>query len=82
MSCGKNANGQLGLGHTNDIYTFEEIKGLSTDIVEIAYGADYIIIRRANGQIMSCGFNIFGQLGLGHTKKTYTFKLIKKLNNN
>ena len=66
--CGNNTCGQLGLGHTKNISTFEEIKGLPNNIVEITCGYRHTIIRRANGQLMSCGNNNCGQLGLGHTK--------------
>ncbi|XP_021781680.2 secretion-regulating guanine nucleotide exchange factor isoform X8 [Papio anubis] len=65
--CGLNKDGQLGLGHTEDIPYFTPCKSLfGCPIQQVACGWDFTIILTENGQVLSCGSNSFGQLGVPH----------------
>ncbi|XP_036036415.1 LOW QUALITY PROTEIN: secretion-regulating guanine nucleotide exchange factor [Onychomys torridus] len=63
--CGLNKDGQLGLGHTEDVLCFTVCKPLfSCPIRQVACGWDFIIVLTETGQVLSCGSNAFGQLGV------------------
>ncbi|KAM5183953.1 secretion-regulating guanine nucleotide exchange factor isoform 4-T4 [Callospermophilus lateralis] len=65
--CGLNKDGQLGLGHTEDVLYFTLCKSLlGCPIQQVACGWDFTIILTENGQVLSCGSNSFGQLGVPH----------------
>ncbi|XP_053417612.1 secretion-regulating guanine nucleotide exchange factor isoform X6 [Nycticebus coucang] len=65
--CGLNKDGQLGLGHTDDVLYFTPCKSLlGCAIQQVACGWDFTIILTENGQVLSCGSNFFGQLGVPH----------------
>ena len=65
MSCGYNEHGQLGHGDTLVRTTFEEIKGIPRNISEVVCGIANTFIRLTCGKILSCGYNVNGQLGHG-----------------
>lgn len=82
MSCGDNSSGQLGVNCENtniftkvniDIanvanvtnYDIDNIYNIN-DVVQIACGGDFTYILLENGNIMSCGDNGWGQLGLNY----------------
>lgn len=63
--CGLNKDGQLGLGHTEEVLCFTPCKALlGCPIQQVACGWDFTIILTENGQVLSCGSNSFGQLGV------------------
>ncbi|XP_006865893.1 PREDICTED: LOW QUALITY PROTEIN: secretion-regulating guanine nucleotide exchange factor [Chrysochloris asiatica] len=63
--CGLNKDGQLGLGHTEDVLYFSPcIPLLGCTIQQVACGWDFTIILTESGQVLSCGSNLFGQLGI------------------
>ncbi|XP_021119545.1 secretion-regulating guanine nucleotide exchange factor isoform X6 [Heterocephalus glaber] len=65
--CGLNKDGQLGLGHTEDVLCFTICKSLGgCRIQQVACGWDFTIMLTENGQVLSCGSNSFGQLGVLH----------------
>ncbi|XP_069928800.1 secretion-regulating guanine nucleotide exchange factor isoform X3 [Oryctolagus cuniculus] len=65
--CGLNKDGQLGLGHTEDVLYFTPCKSLlGCPIQQVACGWDFTILLTENGQVLSCGSNSFGQLGVPH----------------
>ncbi|XP_073664758.1 secretion-regulating guanine nucleotide exchange factor isoform X6 [Tursiops truncatus] len=65
--CGLNKDGQLGLGHTEDVLYFTPCKSLlGCPVQQVACGWDFTIILTENGQVLSCGSNSFGQLGIPH----------------
>ncbi|XP_053529005.1 secretion-regulating guanine nucleotide exchange factor isoform X9 [Artibeus jamaicensis] len=65
--CGLNKDGQLGLGHTEDVLCFTPCKSLlRCPIRQVACGWDFTIILTEHGQVLSCGSNSFGQLGIPH----------------
>ncbi|KAM6173924.1 secretion-regulating guanine nucleotide exchange factor-like [Erethizon dorsatum] len=63
--CGLNKDGQLGLGHTEDVLCFTFCKPLGgCPIQQVACGWDFTIMLTENGQVLSCGSNSFSQLGV------------------
>ncbi|XP_040592004.1 secretion-regulating guanine nucleotide exchange factor isoform X3 [Mesocricetus auratus] len=65
--CGLNKDGQLGLGHTEDVLCFTICKPLlGCPILQVACGWDFTIMLTETGQVLSCGSNAFGQLGVPH----------------
>ncbi|XP_062054072.1 secretion-regulating guanine nucleotide exchange factor isoform X4 [Lepus europaeus] len=65
--CGLNKDGQLGLGHTEDVLYFTPCNSLlGCPIQQVACGWDFTILLTENGQVLSCGSNSFGQLGVPH----------------
>lgn len=78
LVCGYNFHGQLGLS-TNDTYIINRILLMNDkEIKIIAAGLYHTIIYKNNGDLLVCGDNKFGQLGLGTLKKSQTF--VKLLN--
>ena len=65
-SFGKNHEGQLGLGHFNDIYIPTPITSLPK-IKGISCGWNYTICIDFEGSLWSFGENYNGQLGIGNT---------------
>ncbi|CAM5120531.1 unnamed protein product [Eretmochelys imbricata] len=66
--CGQNKGGQLGLNHTEDVLCFTSCTALSSVcVIQVACGWDFTIILTGNGQVLSCGSNSFGQLGVPQT---------------
>ena len=68
FGCGWNGHGQLGLGHTRNQHSFQSIgpfpNGQTVDVVSC--GSAHTLIITSNGQVLMCGRNDRGQLGLGH----------------
>ncbi|KAB0347762.1 hypothetical protein FD754_012619, partial [Muntiacus muntjak] len=65
--CGLNKDGQLGLGHTEEVLYYTPCRSLlGCAIQQVACGWDFTIILTENGQVLSCGSNSFGQLGVPH----------------
>uniref|UniRef100_A0A8D0L2B4 Secretion regulating guanine nucleotide exchange factor n=1 Tax=Sphenodon punctatus TaxID=8508 RepID=A0A8D0L2B4_SPHPU len=63
--CGQNREGQLGLNHNEDVLYFTPCTSLSSmPVTRVACGWDFTIILTGNGQVLSCGSNSFGQLGI------------------
>ncbi len=74
--CGYNKHGQLGLEDTNNRTTFTIISINSRNIKEIFLGAEYMIILKNDGTLWSCGYNSYGQLGLGDANNRTIFTII------
>uniref|UniRef100_A0A8C6N3E8 Secretion regulating guanine nucleotide exchange factor n=1 Tax=Mus spicilegus TaxID=10103 RepID=A0A8C6N3E8_MUSSI len=65
--CGLNKDGQLGLGHTEEVLRFTICNPLlGCPIRQVACGWDFTIMLTEKGQVLSCGSNAFGQLGVTH----------------
>ena len=74
-ACGYNSNGQLGLNDTTDRSTFTQVTtNINNDVKEVACGYSHTFIIKNDGSLWSCGYNYYGQLGLGdiNTYKVFT----------
>ncbi|XP_041852553.1 secretion-regulating guanine nucleotide exchange factor [Melanotaenia boesemani] len=63
--CGQNNRGQLGLGHKEDILTFQLCSVLNQRVTNVACGWDFTLLLTDCGKLLACGSNAFGQLGVG-----------------
>jgi hypothetical protein len=75
---GNNTNGQLGLGDTIDRVSPCKIEGFK-NIVQISCGFWHSLFLGSNGEVWSCGYNYYGQLG--NSSGTTIPKLIPNLKN-
>ena len=76
LSCGYNENGQLGHGDDLCRNVFTEIKSIPKNIADVVCSDTHIIIRLTSGTLMSCGSNIYGQLGHSDYKSRNSFELV------
>ena len=75
--CGRNDYGQLGLGtDTNNKTIFTQITSNVYDIKSIYCGSDHTFILKNDGTLWGCGYNNYGQLGLGDANHRTTFTQI------
>ena len=86
-SCCYNQYGTLGLNNNTDKYTFTQVTtNINNDVKQISCIANEIIILKNDGSVWGCGYNNYGQLGLGDTTKRTTFTQIttngKKISSN
>ena len=77
MTCGRNYCGGLGHGDKKNRTRFETVKGIPGAVSEIVCGGSYTVIRLADGKIMSCGYNEYGQLGHGNKENISLFEKIE-----
>ncbi|XP_061577676.1 secretion-regulating guanine nucleotide exchange factor [Cololabis saira] len=63
--CGQNQRGQLGLGHTSDVSTLQLCPLPRQRVTNVACGWDFTLLITDTGQLLACGSNAFGQLGVG-----------------
>ncbi|XP_069928808.1 secretion-regulating guanine nucleotide exchange factor isoform X4 [Oryctolagus cuniculus] len=65
---GANSYGQLGLGHKEDVLLPQQLNDFckSKCIRRITGGGGHSAVVTENGQVLSCGSNSFGQLGVPH----------------
>ena len=73
---GYNKFGELGIGSMKKTTVFEEIRGISSNISQIASGNFHTMILLTDGRLLGYGYNYFGQLGLGDTKNRSVFEKI------
>ncbi|CAH1712880.1 X-linked retinitis pigmentosa GTPase regulator-like isoform X2 [Aphis gossypii] len=70
---GKNSFGQLGLGHTENVYKPNCVKSLKPDKVKhIVCGRSHTIVSTENNIVYGFGDNSDGQLGLSASEVTYS----------
>lgn len=78
--CGRNNNGQLGLGDTTDRTTFVKVtNNINYDVKDVACGLYHTMIIKTDGSIWGVGLNGNGQLGIGNT--TNQTKFVKVTSN-
>ena len=68
MSWGFNDEGQLGLGHCDDVGvpTFvESLAGIAKDIVQVSCGQEHTVVLLSNGSMLACGSLEHGSTGTG-----------------
>jgi alpha-tubulin suppressor-like RCC1 family protein len=73
--CGNNSSGQLGLGNTTNVSTFQFVP-FPTNVTAwtaIAAGSNYSIALGNNGQLYSCGLGFLGTLGTGGLTNSLRF---------
>jgi len=79
-ACGGNDHGQLGLGHTDDVWTPVRIDALgAARVVCIATGSAHSLALTAAGRVYSWGYGFHGELGHGDQPDQHTPKLIEGL---
>ena len=84
-SCGYNGYGQLGIDNTTNKSTFTPVIGLpdvGTAQVESMYTSGYdtavcVYARTTDNRLFACGYNGYGQLGLGHRVSVKQFTQIR-----
>ncbi len=69
FACGYNAYGQLGLGDTTRRNTFTAVPALPDGkiVKQVVAGCQHMTILTEDGTVFACGYNEYGQLGLGDT---------------
>ena len=76
-SCGNNSSGRLGLGTSGSSAnktTFTKVTtNINNDVKQISCGGDHTFILKNDGSVWSCGYNYWGQLGLGNDDNKSTF---------
>ncbi|XP_030646394.1 secretion-regulating guanine nucleotide exchange factor [Chanos chanos] len=74
---GANSYGQLGQGHSEDLSEPREAEGaLQRDKVRyVTGGGGHTALITESGELLVCGQNHKGQLGLGHTSEVTNFQL-------
>ena len=75
-ACGRNDYGQLGLGNTNDRNIFTQVTTNANDIKLICCGGYHTVILKNDNTLWGCGFNGYGQLGLGNAGNQKIFTQI------
>ncbi len=73
--CGRNGNGQLGLGNVAQRTTFIQS---NTNVKQVATGTTYALVVKNDGTAQGCGVNTYGQLGQGNTIQQNSWVALKK----
>jgi len=72
-ACGKNNNGECGLGHTRGVHTLERVcLPSSIRVCRIFSGSDHSIFLTEQNELYTCGWNVYGQLGIGDKVMEHT----------
>ena len=79
-SCGWNGYGQLGLGNLTNQPTPQPISTLNSLTISAIAGGEHTVFLTNDGKVYSCGWNDYGQLGLGNTTTRTTPQPISTLN--
>ena len=82
-SCGNDGYGQLGLGGTANRSIFTQVTtNINNDVKQIACGSINTIILKNDGSLWGCGYNGYGQLGIGNiTTRSSFYKITTNINN-
>ncbi|AYV83224.1 MAG: chromosome condensation regulator [Hyperionvirus sp.] len=82
MSTGYNFYGQLGLGDEKPRNVFKKIPRVPKNIAKVICHGYHTFIQLTNGTLMSCGYNLYGQLGLGSNEDKNYFSVVKRIPTN
>uniref|UniRef100_A0A4W5PH68 Secretion regulating guanine nucleotide exchange factor n=1 Tax=Hucho hucho TaxID=62062 RepID=A0A4W5PH68_9TELE len=64
LVCGHNHRGQLGLGHSLEVTTFQLCPLIGQRVAHVSCGWDFTLVLTDHGQVLTCGSNAYGQLGV------------------
>nr|XP_029506631.1 secretion-regulating guanine nucleotide exchange factor isoform X2 [Oncorhynchus nerka] len=64
LVCGQNHRGQLGLGHCLEVTTFQLCPLIGQRVAHVSCGWDFTLVLTDHGQVLTCGSNAYGQLGV------------------
>jgi alpha-tubulin suppressor-like RCC1 family protein len=81
LGCGRNIEGQLGIGNNSGQNTLQQVIG-ATDIKQISAASVHSLFLKKDGTVWGCGYNNYGQLGIGNNNKQNTLQQVKGLNGN
>ena len=74
MVSGYNNSGQIGLGKSiNGINMFTKIDGI-IGVKKVVCGNYFTMLLMEDGTVKACGYNYYGELGLGDNNTRYTFE--------
>ncbi|XP_077423817.1 secretion-regulating guanine nucleotide exchange factor [Vanacampus margaritifer] len=80
--CGQNHRGQLGLGHTASCSTLQRCSSPNQRVTNVACGWDFTLLLTDCGNLLACGSNVFGQLGIGqvtsHSAELVLIEVLKE----
>jgi len=77
---GRNEHGQLGLGHADLAMILEPLHALdNAKVVEVSLGAYHSLVMLRGGKVLACGWNRWGQLGLGDTEDRHELAPVTSL---
>ena len=77
---GRNEHGQLGLGHTDLAMILKPLPALeNAKVVEVSLGAYHTLVMLRGGKVLACGWNRWGQLGLGDTEDRHELAPVTSL---
>lgn len=75
-AAGYNGQGQLGVGDTTSRSTWTKLTDIGTNPRYVGAWGTYVggqIVQKSNGQVIVCGWNGYGELGLGTTVQWSNF---------
>eukprot|EP00742_Colponemidia_sp_Colp-10_P003198 GILJ01003407.1.p1 GENE.GILJ01003407.1~~GILJ01003407.1.p1 ORF type:complete len:594 (-),score=58.29 GILJ01003407.1:163-1944(-) len=81
-TCGFNGSGQLGHGHNANItapQVVEALMGKKVISLASANGCEHFVALTDSGEVYTCGYNNYGQLGLGNTTNLQIPTLVQAL---
>ena len=79
FGCGQNNNGEVGLGHFNPQVRVTSIPNSPLNIVQFCSGYNHSLFLDSNGDVFSVGYNLYGNLGLGHNNNQNVFNQIPNI---
>mgnify|MGYP000072881744 CR=1 FL=1 len=80
FSWGSGADGRLGLASTQDTWEPSEVHGLlGKSIVALSCGYLHSAVLSSTGELLTFGFNGYGQLGTGNNENSYEPSLVYSL---
>ena len=75
--CGRNDSGQLGLGDNVDRLVPTAVRSLAgRHVVRVAAGYSFSVLLTSEHEVLTCGWNVCGELGLGDNNDRNEFSLV------